>query len=265
MPAGENLAGISRFRVADMLAMALAVILVTLFLTAPLPTPTTRIPIAIGITVAFALLAALARGVNLSGTLAGSAVAFILAARDLKLLVVLLAVFAVTLAATRLGVERKRQLRKAEAADGRSASQVMANLGLAAVIVTVAPVHWQLLALAALAEAAADTASSEIGLAFPGKTVLITNWKTVAPGVDGGISWLGTTAALVTVALIGLTGRLLGLVTMHLAMVVVYAGFLGMLADSLLGALLERRGFLNNDFVNLLSTAAAAVIAWVLI
>jgi uncharacterized membrane protein len=35
----------------------------------------------------------------------------------------------------------------------------------------------------------------------------------------------------------------------------------GLFADSLLGATAERRGWLNNDAVNFLSTFAAAVIA----
>jgi uncharacterized membrane protein len=41
------------------------------------------------------------------------------------------------------------------------------------------------------------------------------------------------------------------------------AGFLGTMADSLLGALFERRGWLDNDLVNLFSTAAAVGVAWV--
>jgi uncharacterized membrane protein len=32
--------------------------------------------------------------------------------------------------------------------------------------------------------------------------------------------------------------------------------------DSLLGAIFERRGWLDNDLVNLLSTAAAVAMAW---
>jgi uncharacterized membrane protein len=40
------------------------------------------------------------------------------------------------------------------------------------------------------------------------------------------------------------------------------AGFIGMLLDSLLGALLERRGALNNDAVNFLGTFSAALIAF---
>jgi uncharacterized membrane protein len=35
----------------------------------------------------------------------------------------------------------------------------------------------------------------------------------------------------------------------------------GLFVDSLLGATLERRGWLNNDAVNFLSTLAAALIA----
>lgn len=245
--------------------MAMAAALAALFVAARLPQPTpspAQMVIALAVTSVFALLAAIAHGVNVSGALAGLAIAFILAARELKMFAVLLLVFALTLAATRVGAERKRLLRTAESSAGRSASQVMANLGVAAVIVTLAPAGWKTLALAALAEAAADTCSSEIGLAFPGTTVLITSWRAVSPGIDGGITWHGTTAALIAAGLVGLAGRVFGLVPMHLAMAVIYAGFLGALADSLFGALLERRGYLSNDLVNLLSTAAAAAIAW---
>jgi uncharacterized protein (TIGR00297 family) len=253
---------------ADKVALALAAALLGIFALTGFherALASSRMLAALGITAAFALLARYARGVNISGALAGSAVAFILAAREIRMFCLLLVVFAVTLAATRLGNRRKQQLRAAEAADGRSASQVMANLGVAGLIAALAPPGWTVLALAALGEAAADTSSSEIGLAFSGKTVLITTFKPVPPGMDGGISFHGTAAALMVAAGLALASALSGLVPAHHATAIVYAGFLGTLVDSLLGALLEKRGYLNNDLVNLLSTAAATGIAWVLL
>jgi uncharacterized protein (TIGR00297 family) len=250
-----------------MVALAFAAALLAIFLAtnfAGLVAAPGRTLAALGITGAFAVLAWHSRGVNISGALAGSAIAFILAAREIMMFCLLLAVFAVTLAATRLGAQRKQQLRIAEASNGRSASQVMANLGVATLLAVFAPAGWTVLALAALAEAAADTSSSEIGLAFPGKTFLITNWKPVSPGMDGGISLHGTAAGLAAAAAVALAGKFSGLVPSHHAAAIVYAGFLGTLVDSLLGALLERRGWLNNDLVNLLSTAAAVGIAWIL-
>ena len=251
-----------------MVALAAAAALVTVFLSLGRPVllpATTHLLPALEITAAFALLARYARGVNLTGALAGSAVAFVLAARELSMFCLLLAVFAITLGATRLGSERKRELRAAERADGRSASQVIANLGVAGLVAALAPAGWAVLALAGLAEAAGDTASSEIGMAFPGRTVLLTSWQTVPAGMDGGISLLGTAASLAAAAVIALAGRALGLASSRQSSVIVFAGFAGTLVDSVLGALLERRGWLSNDLVNLLSTAAAVAIAWMVI
>jgi uncharacterized protein (TIGR00297 family) len=210
------------------------------------------------------LLAWFAGGVNLSGALAGSAVAFIMAIRDLRMFLALLVVFAVTLVATRVGYARKQQLRAAEPPGGRTAAQAMANLGVAALAVAIAATGWPVLALAALSEAAADTASSEIGMAFPGRTLLITTLRPVPAGTDGGISLFGTLAALLGAAAIALTATLSGLASSRQAIVIIVAGFFGTLVDSLLGALFERRGRLNNDMVNLLSTAATAGLAWLL-
>ena len=219
-----------------------------------------RLIASLAITFAFALLAWFARGVNWSGALAGSAIAFIFTSTDLRIFWVLLLVFAVTLAATRAGRRRKQEMRMAEASAGRSASQVIANLGIAGVVVALAPTAWPLLALAALAEVAADTCSSEIGMAFPGATVLLTSWKRVAPGVDGAISLRGTAAAVTAATLVSSAAVLMKLVSGQHAMAVIYAGLIGTIVDSLLGALLERRGFLNNDVVNLLSSAASVAI-----
>ena len=210
------------------------------------------------------MLAWFAGGVNFNGAIAGSAVAFIMAVRDLRMFLALLIVFAVTLLATRVGYARKQQLRIAEPAGGRTAAQAMANLGIAALVVAIAGREWPVLALAALAEAAGDTSSSEIGMAFPGKTLLVINFKSVPAGTDGGVSLFGTIAALLGAASVAVVAAATGLVPINQLATIILAGFFGIVIDSLLGAIFERRGWLDNDLVNLLGTAAAVGMAWAL-
>ena len=253
--------------ISDLLALTFAATVLAVFELlhyAEFPPAGGRFLTALGITVGFALLAWFAGGVSVTGALAGSAVAFIMAVRDLRMFLALLIVFAVTLGATRVGYARKQQLRVAEPSGGRTAAQAMANLGIAALLVAVAPAGWPVIALAALAEAAADTSSSEIGMAFPGKTVLITNLKSTPAGTDGGISLVGTMAACGGAIMVAAAALLSSLVSLPQAVIIVLAGFLGTMVDSLLGSLFERRGWLDNDLVNLFSTAAAAGMAWIL-
>jgi len=255
------------FSISDLLALGFAAVIVVVFEWlhhAEFPPSGRRFLTALAITAGFALLAWFAGGVNVTGALAGSAVAFIMAVRDLRMFLALLIVFAVTLVATRVGYARKQQLRTAEPAGGRTAAQAMANLGIAALMVAVAGPAWPVLALAALAEAAGDTSSSEIGMAFPGKTLLVTNFKSVPAGTDGGISLFGTIAAIAGAASVAMAAVATGLVPVSQIATIIMAGFFGTVVDSLLGAVFERRGLLDNDLVNLLSTAAAAGMAWAL-
>lgn len=220
---------------------------------------------AIAITAAFTTLAWIAAGVDWSGAAAGAAISFVFAAREFRFFWILLVVFATTLLATRIGQKRKEVLEAAEHSAGRSASQIMANLGLAGLLIASSVGAWQVLALAALAEAACDTCSSEIGMAFRGTTVLLTTWKRVPAGVDGGISLVGTLAGLAGAAVVVVCSVLLRLLPSVFALAALAGGFGGMLVDSLLGAEAERQGWLNNDAVNLLGTAAAVGIAWLIL
>jgi uncharacterized protein (TIGR00297 family) len=115
--------------------------------------------------------------------------------------------------------------------------------------------------IAALAEAAADTVSSEIGQAIGGMPVLITTRKRHPPGTDGAVSLAGTIAGCISAALLVLTA----MPTLRLdpcqAALAWAAAICGLFADSLIGATLERRGYLNNDLVNFLSTGIAALLA----
>jgi len=264
-PGGTALPKPRSFRISDLLALGFAAAILAVFASlhhSEFPPGGHRFLTALAITAGFAVLAWFAGGVNLTGALAGSAVAFIMAVRDLRMFLALLVVFAVTLVATRVGYARKQQLRTAEPPGGRTASQAMANLGIAALVVAVAGKAWPVLALAALAEAAGDTSSSEIGMAFPGKTLMITTLKSVPAGTDGGMSLFGTIAALLGAASVAIAAVATGLVPANQITIIILAGFFGTVIDSLLGAIFERRGWLDNDLVNLLSTAAAVGMAW---
>jgi uncharacterized protein (TIGR00297 family) len=197
-------------------------------------------------------------------------------------LVPVLAVAAIASAATRVGRRKKERLGTAEARRGRSASQIAANLGAAALLAIgsfqswILDQRWSLyisragvslfaLAIAALAEAAADTTSSEIGQVLGGQPRMITTLRPVAPGTDGAISLAGTLAGALAAAIVA--G--LGAFSLHgnaaFFAVSCAAGIFGLLFDSLLGATLEAWGWLNNDLVNFLSTVSAAGFALVLL
>ncbi len=229
--------------------------------------PGTRVVPAIVIAVVFALLGYLSRGVTKFGATAGAIVAVLIyIALGLGGFVTLFAVFAVTWLTTRIGYSRKKQLGLAEDRHGRNAGQVISNVGAAAIFATLALFYrpFEFAAVAALAEAAADTASSEVGEALSMRAWMITNLRQVAPGTNGAISVAGTVAgifAALVVALVAGATELFPLVTVPL---VAAAGFLGTVVDSLLGATLENAHRIGNNTVNLLSTISAGLIALVI-
>jgi uncharacterized protein (TIGR00297 family) len=175
----------------------------------------------------------------------------------------LLAVFGVTWIATRFGRLRKQGLGVAERREGRSASQVLANTGMAAAsALCYSGLHAPLMLLgmaAALAVAAADTVSSECGQALSREARLITTLERVPAGTDGGVTLGGTAAGAVAAGLVSLVGMWAGLLSGTWVWIAIAAGFFGTVLDSLLGALFERRGWIGNDSVNFISTVVAAV------
>jgi uncharacterized protein (TIGR00297 family) len=190
-------------------------------------------------------------------------------------MVPVLAVSLLAFAATRVGRAKKERLGSAEARRGRSAAQVAANLGAAALISTSLFESWAVnsrwmphsatallvACLAAMAEAAADTVSSEIGQVFGGRPRMITTLRSADPGTDGGITFAGTIAGIAAGAIVAALGTFAVYPELRFFMIATAGAVFGLFFDSLLGATLERRGWLNNDAVNFLSTVSAAGLA----
>jgi len=221
---------------------------------------------ALVVTVAFAALARWVRGVSFGGAIAGAGVCFLLCfGAGFGAFVVLVSVFVLTWISTRFGYRRKQKLGTAEKLDGRTALQVLANLAVAAGCAGLFALTGKAVFLvamsAALSEAAADTVSSELGQARSAKARLITTWEEVAAGTDGGVSWIGTLAGIAAAGVVSFVCVSAGLVPLRWLGISTIGAVTGMIADSFLGALLERRKVLNNDAVNFLGTLVAACVA----
>lgn len=148
---------------------------------------------------------------------------------------------------------------------GRGGDQVLANGAVAAFAALLAAatgsIAFRLASVAALAEAAVDTVSGEVGQRLGAPARLVTDGRRVPPGTDGAVSWAGTGVGLAVAALYAGAALAVGTVGPAGAGAVAVAATLGAGLDSLLGATLESSGRLDNQGVNLISTAWAALIA----
>ena len=115
-------------------------------------------------------------------------------------------------------------------------------------------------ALAAISAAFSDTLSSEIGRLSKKNPVLITTLKPVKTGVDGGITFLGISAALLGTIIIGVFFYFVNY-EHKLVFIIAICGIIGSLVDSVIGATIERKGYFNNNLTNFTSTFLTGVIA----
>ena len=125
----------------------------------------------------------------------------------------------------------------------RTAKQVLANGGVAAAAALLARANpIGMLAFAgALAAAAADTWSTEIGGRSRSAPRLITSGAVVPAGTSGGVTWLGTGGGAAGAVFIAAVAALLGLVGRPAALLVAVGGIAGGVADSVLGATVQAR------------------------
>ncbi|MDB5149494.1 MAG: hypothetical protein JWQ57_3514, partial [Mucilaginibacter sp.] len=188
-----------------------------------------------------------ARKLTVIAALTGAAVAILVfAGAGFTGIAMMTTFFILGSAATSVQGEIKQDLNAAEKG-GRTAGQVLANAGTAAlcgILILIFPVHAYVLRLmmaASFASATADTLSSELGMVYGKRFFNIITLKPDIRGLDGVISTEGT--------LIGVAGSVIITVVYTVGMGwtadliwIVVAGTLGNLADSVLGAVLERKG-----------------------
>ena len=202
---------------------------------------------------------------------------------------------------SRLGAHRKARfvVGQWEKSDRRDAGQVLANGGLVSVLALLwwlwpAQSLWAA-AIGVLATVTGDTWATEVGVLSRHAPRLITTGRPVAPGASGGVTLLGSTAALGGAACIAASALLLGLLLQQefrpwVLPAGLFGGVVGVACDSLLGATVQAmrwcprcqreterrrhtcgsatvplrgRPWLTNDAVNALASLAGGVTALV--
>jgi len=236
-----------------------------------LPYLARRIFLAVAVNLAFALLAYALEAASRSGAVCGFFLGTaIYLGYGYKSFLLLCAFVLLGSVATRLGFSKKAARGVAERRGGaRSWREALANLLAAAffsllVITTHHEAAFLIALVAALAEAAGDTVSSEIGQWTSDRAYLITTFESVPAGEDGGISLGGTAAGFAASAIIMGLGLGLGLCGPYRIAgpaIALGAACAGNLFDSLLGATIQRRGLVTNGMVNFAGTSLAGALA----
>ena len=110
-----------------------------------------------------------------------------------------------------------------------------------------------------------DTFGSEIGKRFGGNTYLITSFKKVKKGTEGGISLEGTLASFIGALIMSFVMFSLGfIVSINQFVVVSISGFIATIFESIIGAKYQEKYKLSNEFVNVIQTSFASLISIVL-
>ncbi|WP_231845557.1 DUF92 domain-containing protein [Pyrococcus abyssi] len=112
----------------------------------------------------------------------------------------------------------------------------------------------------AIATANADTLASEIGKVFGRNPILITNFRRAKVGESGAVSSVGELVALVGSFLIALISTLVSDNKVPMLFSVTLAGFIGANVDSLVGATLEKKGYVDNNGTNFIATFVGGII-----
>lgn len=227
--------------------------------------------VVVGILLVGMVLSVKARKLNPAGALTGGILGFaIFLGSGLTGLAMLAVFFVLGSLATSWKLKDKIAAGLAEANKGRrTASQAFANAGVAGILGLLAWFYpakadlFQLMIAAGFASATADTCSSELGNVYGRHYYNILTLRPDSRGLDGVISLEGTLLGLLGSCLIAcLYG--FGFGWGWPIIWILIAGTVGNLFDSVLGASVERSGYLTNDAVNFLNTLVGALVALLL-
>jgi uncharacterized protein (TIGR00297 family) len=220
-----------------------------------------RLFVSILVICVLALLIKRSKCLDNEGVLASSVMGFLLLYFcGFKYLVLLLSFFVLGVLVSRIGLEKKKAKKMDETC--RGLRNVLAN-GLIPILFAILVIfgfNWALIGyISSIAAATSDTFSSELGVLSNEKPRLITTFEVVDKGTDGAITIFGTLAGILGAFLMGLFAYLLfGDIKIVICSTV--GGVAGNLADSLAGAIFERKGLLNNEHVNLIATLVGGVV-----
>jgi uncharacterized protein (TIGR00297 family) len=220
----------------------------------------------------FGYFAFRAKTADLSGLFSAALIGIILlifaAPQGTQWFLIMLTFFILGSAATRYKFEYKKRIGVDQGRGGaRGYRNVFANGIVAAAAAVLFGVFQQpvfiVMYVGCVATAAADTLASEIGVTG-GMPYMITTLKKVPIGVNGGVTLTGECVAFFGSFIVSLVALLLNVITPEMMIICTIAGFVGTNIDSLVGALLENRGYFGNAGTNLLATIGGGVFSVVL-
>jgi uncharacterized protein (TIGR00297 family) len=220
----------------------------------------------------FGYFAFRAKTADLSGLFSAALIGIILlvfaAPQGPSWFLIMLTFFILGSAATKYKFEYKKRLGVEQGKSGaRGYRNVFANGIIAAAAAVLFGVFQQplfiVMYVGCVATAAADTLASEIGVTG-GIPRLITTFRQVPIGTNGGITVTGETVALIGGLTVSVVAMFLNVITPHMMVICTLAGFAGTNIDSVIGATLENKGFLGNAGTNLLATLGGGIFALVL-
>ncbi|MGN1045227.1 MAG: DUF92 domain-containing protein [Candidatus Methanomethylophilaceae archaeon] len=227
------------------------------------------------LSVVLALITYKAGLLTLGGSVSSAAIAVAIGVLGSVYWLLLLVVFAVLgFAATRAGFSKKRRMGVQEGEHGERNFKNILGVAIPplifAVLNTAFPGNTDTLALAFIATvcvAASDTAASELGVRDP-NVWLITTFKRVPQGTDGGVSVKGTVISVIASFAVAVIGCALVFHCLDVSLLIpAVCGVIGCIADSYIGATIETRGWIskygNNCSTEILGGTIAVAICMI--